>query len=63
MTRAEVARKLLALGRLSFGEFVTITGWPRSSAHRVLSELAEQKQVRRVTEPGTNHRFFFELAS
>lgn len=41
MTRTQAARQLLALGPLSFGEFVTFTGWPVSTCRRVLSYLVD----------------------
>lgn len=41
MTRTHAARQLLALGPLSFGEFVTVTGWPVSTCRRVLSYLVD----------------------
>lgn len=41
MTRTYAARQLLALGPLSFGEFVTVTGWPVNSCRRVLSYLVD----------------------
>lgn len=41
MTRTHAARQLLALGPISFGEFVTVTGWPISACRRVLSYLVD----------------------
>jgi hypothetical protein len=41
MTRTHAARELLALGPLTFGEFVTITGWPCKTCRRVLSYLVD----------------------
>jgi hypothetical protein len=41
MTRTHCARQLLALGPLSFGEFVNVTGWPITSCRRVLSYLVD----------------------
>ena len=41
MTRAHAARQLLALGPLSFGQFVTFTGWPSAACRRVLSYLVD----------------------
>jgi DNA-binding IclR family transcriptional regulator len=41
MTRAHVAQRLLALGPLSFREFVAITGWPARACSRTLNYLNE----------------------
>jgi len=41
MTRTHAARQLLALGPLSLGEFVTVTGWPVAACRRVLSYLVD----------------------
>lgn len=41
MTRTHAARQLLALGPLSFAEFVAITGWPIKACRRVLSYLVD----------------------
>jgi hypothetical protein len=41
MTKTYAARQLLALGPLSFGEFVTVTGWTASACRRVLSYLVD----------------------
>lgn len=41
MTRTHAARQLLALGPLSFPEFVAITGWPAKACRRVLSYLVD----------------------
>jgi hypothetical protein len=41
MTRTHCARQLLALGPLSFGEFVNVTGWPINACRRVLSYLVD----------------------
>lgn len=41
MSRAYVARQLLALGPLSLREFHAITGWPYSVARRVISYLQQ----------------------
>ena len=41
MTRTHAARQLLALGPLSFGQFVTFTGWPSAACRRVLSYLVD----------------------
>jgi DNA-binding transcriptional regulator GbsR (MarR family) len=62
MTRTEAAHRLLALGPLTFKAFHEITGWPRSSAYAVLSQLARVGIVRRVSHRGTNHAYFFELS-
>lgn len=41
MTRTHAARQLLALGPLSFPEFVAITGWSVRACRRVLSYLVD----------------------
>lgn len=41
MTRTHAARQLLAHGPLTFGEFVSITGWPYAECRRVLSYLVD----------------------
>lgn len=41
MTRAHAARMLLAHGPLSFGDFVTITGWHVSTCRNVLSYIVD----------------------
>lgn len=41
MTRTYAARQLLALGPLSFREFMEITGWPFKTCRRVLSYLVD----------------------
>jgi len=41
MTRTHAARQLLALGPVTFSEFVTITGWPVPACRRVLSYLVD----------------------
>lgn len=43
MTRIHAARQLLALGPLSFGEFVEITGWPYKTCRHVLTKLVDEK--------------------
>jgi hypothetical protein len=43
MTRAHAARQLLALGPLSFREFVAITGWPAKTCRGVLSYLTDER--------------------
>lgn len=40
-TKVYAARQLLALGPLSFGEFMEITGWPFKTCRRVLSYLVD----------------------
>lgn len=46
MTRAEVARKLLAMGPLTMREFRETTGWPQRCCIRVLAYLRELGHVR-----------------
>lgn len=43
MTKIHAARQLLALGPLSFREFMEITGWPFSTCRQVLSKLVDVK--------------------
>lgn len=40
-TKVYAARQLLALGPLSFAEFLEITGWPFKTCRRVLSYLVD----------------------
>jgi hypothetical protein len=48
MTRAHAARMLLALGPLSTGAFVEITGWPRGSCNWLLARLRRAGEIRMV---------------
>lgn len=49
MTKTYAARQLLALGPLSFAEFVEITGWSRAVCRWVLTYLVDALgQVRRA---------------
>jgi hypothetical protein len=41
MTRAHAARQLLALGPLSFAEFVAITGWPYARCRCTMKHLVD----------------------
>ena len=48
MTREHAAVQLLRLGPLKASEFMAITGWPRSSANKVIARLLEQNRIRRA---------------
>jgi DNA-binding IclR family transcriptional regulator len=48
MSRDHAALQLLRLGPLRYSEFVEITGWPRSSAYKVLARLCDAKLIRRT---------------
>lgn len=41
MPRAYAAKRLLEHGPLTFGEFVTVTGWPYTKARKTISHLQE----------------------
>ncbi len=45
MTRTHAARQLLRLGPLTWGEFITVTGWSVSQARRTLDYLMERGEV------------------
>lgn len=47
MTRAEIARKLLAHGPLTLREFQEITGWQKKAAKDTLYDLRRRTQVLR----------------
>ncbi len=48
MTREHAAIQLLRLGPLQAHEFMQITGWPRSSANKVLARLCDSRRIRRA---------------
>lgn len=48
MTREHAAIQLLRLGPLQAREFMEITGWPRSSANKVLAKLCDARAIRRA---------------
>jgi len=45
MTRTYAAQRLLEHGPLTFGEFVTVTGWPYKTARKTISWLQETGHV------------------
>jgi len=45
MTKTYAAKRLLEHGPLTFGEFVTVTGWPYSKARKTISYLQESGVV------------------
>lgn len=46
MTRTHAAKRLLEHGPLTFGEFVTVTGWPYKTARKTISWLQQTGRVR-----------------
>jgi len=58
MTRVYAARKLLEHGRLTPREFIAITGWPPSTAGKVLVRLVESGQVHPYRERGTRRALY-----
>ena len=45
MSRRHAAIQLLGLGSLTFGVFVTITGWPYKTARQTISRLLETGHI------------------
>ncbi len=60
MTRAHAARQLLALGPLTWGQFVTITGWSLRNARHTLRHLMANGEV---TFEGSAHRGVYQVAA
>lgn len=58
MTKTYAARRLLALGPLTFREFYEITGWRYKQAQSVIERLLEREEIRRISERGTNHYLY-----
>lgn len=56
MTRHYAAMALLGLGALSFGRFVSITGWPVDECQQVLRDLLEAK---RIAVSGEYHGMYY----
>jgi len=52
MTHTYAAQKLLEHGPLSFGEFMTITGWKRVTCKRILEYLSELGAVYPINVDG-----------
>lgn len=61
MSRAHAARQLLALGPLTFREFVEITGWPRRAARYWLDVLIKACEV--VRQQSGRRGYMFGLAA
>ena len=64
MNRTYVAKRLLEHGPLTGIEFVEITGWTHSTAHRTLQLLIDQRIVKLTNREKLRHGTrLYELAS
>ena len=61
MTRTYAAKRLLEHGGLTFGQYVTITGWTEKQVDGAISSLLKSGVAVRFIEPGC-HRYIYRLA-